>query len=181
MLFRSSQQSDMDNSQQKTRIYYEKNLQGDVIGLLDSRGVEIATYAYDAWGNIVNSLCYEGNETPFALNHITYRSYYRDDETEFYYLQSRYYDAGIGRFLNADDVFILVIEGKDIYKDNMYIYCNSNPIKMVDKDGKTPRKRKYKFTYDRSKVRNYIDKHWYVKPQSLLWGLISWCDGMDNR
>lgn len=52
---------------------------------------------------------------------------------------------------------------------------------MVDKDGKTPRKRKYKFTYDRSKVRNYIDKHWYVKPQSLLWGLISWCDGMDNR
>ena len=98
-----------------------KNLQGDVIGLLDSRGAEIAKYSYDAWGNVTGKMCYEGYETPYNLNHITYRGYYRDDESGFYYLQSRYYDAGIGRFLNADDVFILVIEGKDIrtYKSFM--------------------------------------------------------------
>lgn len=109
--FEYSEISGMDNSLKKTRVYYEKNLQGDVIGLLDSRGAEIAKYAYDAWGNVTNKMCYEGYETPYALNHITYRSYYQDDESGFYYLQSRYYDAEVGRFLNADDVFILTIEG----------------------------------------------------------------------
>lgn len=94
----------MDQSLKKTRIYFEKNMQGDVIGLLDSRGAEIATYAYDAWGNVTGTFCYEGNETPYALNHITYRGYYHDNESGFYYLQSRYYDAEVGRFINADDV-----------------------------------------------------------------------------
>ena len=31
-------------------------------------------------GNITESMCYEGYEVPFALNHITYRGYYRDEE-----------------------------------------------------------------------------------------------------
>ena len=55
------------------RVYYEKNLQGDVIGLLDARGAEIATYTYDAWGNVTGMTYVEGNETPYELNHITYR------------------------------------------------------------------------------------------------------------
>ena len=43
----------------KLRIYYEKNLQGDVIGLLDARGAEIAAYTFDAWGNVIaNALDY---------------------------------------------------------------------------------------------------------------------------
>ena len=44
--FEYSQLSEIDNSLKKTRIYYEKNLQGDVIGLLDARGAEIAQYEY---------------------------------------------------------------------------------------------------------------------------------------
>ncbi|MCR5736686.1 MAG: hypothetical protein K6G64_03450 [Eubacterium sp.] len=55
------------------RIYYEKNLQGDVIGLLDARGAEIASYIYDAWGNITSDTYVEGNEVPYELNHIGYR------------------------------------------------------------------------------------------------------------
>ncbi len=137
--FEYSQLSNMDNNLQKTRIYYEKNLQGDVIGLLDSRGAEIAIYAYDAWGNIVNSLCYEGNETPFALNHITYRSYYRDDETEFYYLQSRYYDAEVGRFVNSDDMKVFIDncmnETDNLLEFNTYIYCLGNPCNNIDSSG----------------------------------------------
>lgn len=46
--FEYGQLNDINNNLQKTRVYYEKNLQGDVIGLLDSRGAEIITYAYDA-------------------------------------------------------------------------------------------------------------------------------------
>lgn len=60
------------NGLSSTRIYYEKDIQGNVIGLLDCRGAEIAKYSYDAWGNIVYSMCYEGYEIPYALNHITY-------------------------------------------------------------------------------------------------------------
>ena len=116
------------------RVYYEKNLQGDVIGLLDTRGAEIATYAYDAWGNVTDTTYVEGKEIPYELNHITYRGYYRDDETGFYYLQSRYYDSEVGRFINADDVDYIGASGK-IYNNNLYSYCESNPLSFYDPSG----------------------------------------------
>ncbi len=43
-------------------------------GLLDARGAKIASYTYDAWGNVITdtekSFCYEGYEVPFELNHV---------------------------------------------------------------------------------------------------------------
>ena len=117
------------------RVYYEKNLQGDVIGLLDARGAEIAAYTYDAWGNVTSSTYVEGNEIPYELNHITYRGYYRDEETGFYYLQSRYYDAETSRFLNADDTSLEELKNGNIFYSNIYIYCASNPCTYIDKDG----------------------------------------------
>ena len=117
------------------RVYYEKNLQGDIIGLLDARGAEIAAYTYDAWGKITSKTYVEGNEIPYELNHILYRGYYRDDETGFYYLQSRYYDAEVGRFINADDVNVLGMQFNSILKDNLYCYCESNPVNKSDDNG----------------------------------------------
>ena len=80
--FEYSQLSEINETLKTTRIYYEKNLQGDVTGLLDEGGAEIASYTYDAWGNIITdtekSFCYEGYEVPFALNHVLYRGYYYD-------------------------------------------------------------------------------------------------------
>lgn len=80
--FEYIQLSEINETLKTTRIYYEKNLQGDVTGLLDARGAEIASYTYDAWGNIITdtekSFCYEGYEVPFALNHVLYRGYYYD-------------------------------------------------------------------------------------------------------
>ena len=61
--FEYSQLSEINETLKATRIYYEKNLQGDVTGLLDARGAEIASYTYDAWGNVITdtekSFCYE--------------------------------------------------------------------------------------------------------------------------
>lgn len=144
--FEYSQISETDSILKTTRIYYEKNLQGDVIGLLDARGAEIAVYTYDAWGNVITdsgaSFCYEGYEVPFELNHVLYRSYYYDgscndsqSDTNLYYLQSRYYDPEVGRFINADDINMLGIEMESIFKDNLYIYCNSDPINNIDPSG----------------------------------------------
>ena len=114
----------------KNRIYYEKDLQGNVIALLDSRGAEIAIYNYDAWGNILNTYCYEGNETAYNLNNIKYRSYYHDNDTGFYYLQNRYYDSETGRFLNSDN--------PEMINENVidfYCYCDNNPVMYIDPSG----------------------------------------------
>lgn len=54
----------------------------------------------------------------------------------FYYLQSRYYDSEVGRFINADDVSVLGIKDVSIYKDNLYCYSNSNPVNAIDPTGK---------------------------------------------
>ena len=144
--FEYSQLSEINETLKTTRIYYEKNLQGDVTGLLDARGAEIASYIYDAWGNVITdtekSFCYEGYEVPFELNHVLYRGYYYDgsctdteSDTNLYYLQSRYYDAEVGRFINADDVKYLDVSESEVSKDNLYVYCNSNPINNIDPEG----------------------------------------------
>lgn len=79
--------------------YFNKNFQGDIVSIVDSSGAVLVEYEYDAWGKTTVA---SGDETLGNLNPIKYRGYYYDNETGFYYLQSRYYDANTGRFLNAD-------------------------------------------------------------------------------
>ena len=68
------------------------------------------------------------NKTIALLNPFRYRSYYYDVETGLYYLNSRYYDPQIGRFINADDISILS-EGKDFFNGlNLYDYCGNNLV-----------------------------------------------------
>ena len=67
-------------------------------------------------------------------NPIRYRGYYYDTDTGFYYLQSRYYDPEIKRFINAD---AYVNANGDFIGFNMYAYCSNNPVNLVDNDGKS--------------------------------------------
>ena len=116
--------------------YYIYNVQGDVIALADaSTGKLVVTYTYDAWGKLMelkdttaNSV---GTQNPFR-----YRGYYYDTETEFYYVSSRYYDPGIGRYLNADSVIAGV--GGSIQGYNLFAYCYNNPVNMSDSSGHWP-------------------------------------------
>ena len=74
-----------------TMYYYVKNLQGDVVKIIDKSGREVVTYTYDAWGKILN----QTDSTIYNLanlNPFKYRSYVYDNESGLYYLQSRYYD-----------------------------------------------------------------------------------------
>ena len=59
-------------------------------------------------------------------------SYVYDTETQLYYLQSRYYNPTIGRFLNAD---ALVSTGQGLLGNNMFTYCLNNPICRKDIGG----------------------------------------------
>lgn len=110
--------------------YYVKNLQGDVTAIVDGSGATVATYVYDAWGNLISDEPAEN--TVGHLNPIRYRGYVFDSETTLYYLQSRYYDPELGRFINADSY---ASTGQGIFGNNMFAYCNNNPVMRVDFDG----------------------------------------------
>ena len=112
---------------------YVTNLQGDVLSIIDaSSGATAVTYTYDAWGRLIGK---DGTSSDYAsiyeYNPLTYRGYIYDSETGFYYLQSRYYDPTIGRFLNADDTAFLGASGTAIGW-NLFAYCENNPINKVD-------------------------------------------------
>lgn len=113
-----------------TVYYYITNLQGDVISLELADGGSGAQYAYDAWGNI---LAMSG--TLAELNPLRYRGYVYDQETGFYYLNSRYYDPAVGRFINADRQLAL----KDAIGTNLFAYCFNNPVSLGDGEGNWPK------------------------------------------
>ena len=114
-----------------TMYFYVKNLQGDVIRIIDLAGTEVASYVYDAWGNIKDT---KGEPTIREINPIRYRGYVYDTETSLYYLQSRYYDPFTGRFLNADDTHYIMFPS---LMANLYTYCDNNAISNTDTNGKT--------------------------------------------
>ena len=112
--------------------YYHKNIFGDIIGILDSNYNEVVTYTYNSWGLLTNKT----DTTTINLSTINpfrYRSYYYDEETNLYYLNSRYYNPEWGRFVNAD--FIL-IANKDIISGNLYQYASNDFVNNTDKSGK---------------------------------------------
>ena len=66
---------------------------------------------------------------------IQLRSYYYDFETNLYYLNSRYYDPQIGRFINADDISTLDVTQIALNGLNLYAYCLNNPVNETDENG----------------------------------------------
>ena len=73
--------------------------------------------------------------TMASVNPFRYRGYYYDNETGFYYLQTRYYDPTICRFINADNYELVTELSCDAGQLNMYAYCNNNPIMYTDESG----------------------------------------------
>lgn len=140
----------------ETQYFYRKDAQDNIIAILDNSGKVVVKYVYDAWGNHA-TLCLnevEGvkalqdindeNAPEFAseylifkelgeLNPFRYRGYYYDIETELYYLQTRYYDPEIGRFISQDSVEYA--DPKTINGLNLYAYCLNNPIRYIDPYG----------------------------------------------
>ena len=114
-------------------FWYEKNLQGDIVAIYNESGTEVVTYTYiDAWGNHTVSYFNNGASTGAIYNPFRYRGYYYDTDLEMYYLQSRYYDAKICRFINADGY---VSTGQGLTGNNMFAYCGNNPVNYVDYSG----------------------------------------------
>ncbi len=120
------------------KYIYTKNVQGDVTGIIDYLSMEvIANYRYDAWGKLISVTDVTGTDVSGNANHIAnvnpirYRGYYYDTETGLYYLNSRYYDPEIGRFVNADGL----VDNRGVTFQNLFSYCVGNPIMYIDSAG----------------------------------------------
>jgi RHS repeat-associated protein len=110
--------------------------QRNVTKLVSGGGLVLASYYYDSFGNIVD-------ETGDAENSITFAGSVFDKEVNLYYMNSRYYDARIARFMTED-----TFRGDpgDALSLNLYTYCSNNPLIYYDptghfkvsKEGNTP-------------------------------------------
>ncbi len=90
----------------------------------------MVSYYYDSWGK-PTSTTGTLKASLGALNPFRYRGYIYDEETGFYYLNSRYYDPETGRFINADDVSYLGVEGpyKTVY--SKIVIINGFEVEVV--------------------------------------------------
>ena len=113
--------------------YYVLNLQGDVVGLMNTSMQMVVKYSYDPWGKLTGTTATSAYVALAQANPLRYRSYCYDIETGFYYLQTRYYDPTIARFINADCYLSTDITG--FISSNMFAYCENNPIMCSDPTG----------------------------------------------
>ena len=114
-----------------TAYAYLYNLQGDVIGLVDSNGTKMVSYSYDAWGKMISKTGSLAS-TLGTIQPFRYRGYVFDEETGLYYLRSRYFNPNLCRFVNADSH--LGFRG-EIFAHNVYTYCVNSPVCLLDNDG----------------------------------------------
>ena len=97
--------------------------------LIDANENTVASYEYDPYGNIVSA-----SGTMAEINPLRYRGYYYDAELDMYYLQSRYYDPQVGRFINAD---ACTYPDLGFLGYNLFVYCGNNPVCNVDYSGES--------------------------------------------
>ena len=105
--------------------FYLYNGHADVTSLIDGQGNNLATYYYDAFGNIIE-------QTGTFDNNITYAGYQYDKETGKYYLNARMYDPVTARFMQEDTYRGDV---NDQLSLNLYTYCQNEPMMYSDPSG----------------------------------------------
>ena len=86
----------------------------------------------DSWGKILSTTGRLANTVGYNQP-FRYRGYVYDEESGWYYLQSRYYDPSLGRFVSSD---VYLSTGQGVLGHNSYAYCLNNPVNGADPSGK---------------------------------------------
>ncbi len=109
-------------------MYLLKDQIGSTSLVADERGTVTANALYLPYGEPLS-----GTRAGYRL---TFTGRELDDTSQLYYFDSRYYDAGIARFIGADDRPAGDVGDPDTL--NRYAYSLNAPIAMIDPDGHFP-------------------------------------------
>lgn len=149
-------------TRQDKTYYFVYDKLGSVMGLLDTGGQPVATYQYDAWGNIEA-------QTGKLVNPFRFNAREWDPDSGLYYFRARYYDPQVGRFITPDPFPGDLADPQSL---NRYAFVQNNPINKIDPYGL------YRSDdwYDRTSIMSpgyrmphagYVDRSWR-KPVEMI-------------
>ncbi len=104
--------------------YQHTDALGSPVAVTNTLGQVIERNNYEPYGAIIGKPTRSG---------IGYTGHVMDGATGLTYMQQRYYDQSVGRFLSNDPVTADGITGANF---NRYWYANNNPYAFVDPDGR---------------------------------------------
>jgi RHS repeat-associated protein len=104
-----------------TVTYIYTDPQGTPLAETDAQGNVTATFDYRPYGSQALGTPPKG---PGYTGHVN------DPDTGLVYMQARYYDPGVGRFLSVDPV-----RPGSLFSFSRYAYANNNPIANQDPTG----------------------------------------------
>ena len=111
------------------KYFFQRNIQGDVVGVYDSTGTKVVGFRYDAFGRCTVI----GDVNLAQWCKIRYRGYYYDTETGLYWVQTRYYNPDWCRWISSDSISYLDPESP--HGLNLYLYCGNDPVNLSDPSG----------------------------------------------
>ena len=124
------------NGDIREKFAYLRNMQGDIIGLVNESGAVVVRYYYDAWGKLLQTEVSDSAYNDIAeKNPLRYRGYVYDTETGMYYVESRYYNPDICRFISSDNVYSGICATNGLAECNLFAYCDNNPVLKADDGG----------------------------------------------
>ncbi len=112
--------------------YFHYDAIGSTVAMTDSTGAVVNKYAYGIFGQIIAQD--EQVENPFkyvGAFGVT------DEGNGLYYMQARYYDPEVGRFISKDPIGLAGV-GKSPLETDLYTYALNNPLNYIDPEGEHP-------------------------------------------
>ena len=103
--------------------YQHTDALGSPVAMSDTTGAIVERTNYDPYGGAIGKV----------VDGIGYTGHVMDPATGLTYMQQRYYDQSVGRFLSVDPVAADATSGNSF---NRYSYVSNNPYRYFDPDGR---------------------------------------------
>jgi len=120
----------------QTVEYIHTDALGSVVAITDEAGNVVERNEYEPYGFDLTG----AKDGPGYTGHVT------DAVSGLSYMQQRYYDPSIGRFLSVDPV---TVDGNIGSNFNRYKYASNNPYRFTDPDGRMDRDTRKQLAVDR--------------------------------
>jgi len=120
----------MASARAETVTYFATDHLGSPVAAIDSSGSVIWRESYSPYGEKLEGPSGADNDTGYTGHQF-------DAATDLTYMQARYYDSVVGRFISVDPVGF---KPGNAMSFNRYMYANDNPYTYIDPDGRYGRR-----------------------------------------